>query len=146
MGGFFRSVGRAFENTVSSLAGRRNDRSGGPLNTLVNLAPAAIGIATGNPALTGIGAMMALGHAQAISMPSASPPSVDMPPINIPSFDQLKQNAVIKTQEAFDRQGIYHMLNPFRRFNRDIAPSDRDRFPSLRKTAKERAKKRMRNG
>lgn len=137
MGGAFKFV----ENTVSSLAGRRNDRSGGPLNTLVNLAPAAIGLATGNPALTGIGAMMALGHAQAIS----APPPVSMPPINIPSFEQLQQNAVIQTQQAFDREGVYHLLNPFRRFNRDIAPSDRGRFPSLTKTAKDRARKRMRH-
>lgn len=63
-------------------------------------------------------------------------------PINIPSFEQLKQNAVAKTQEAFDREGIYHLLNPFRRFKREIAPADRGRFPSLAKTAKERAKKR----
>ena len=129
------------EHTVGGIAGRRN-HEGSPLQHAMRIVPAAVSIATGNPLLTGIGAMMALGNSQTPSSPTAA----DLPPINVPTFEQLRLNAITKTQEAFDREGVYHLLNPFRRFNREIPPTDRDRFPSLKKTAKERAKKRIRNG
>lgn len=96
-------------------------------------------------AMTGLGATIGSGIASQFGKPITSVPAPNGAPINIPSFEQLQRNAVIQTQQAFDREGVYHLLNPFRRFNRDIAPSDRGRFPSLTKTAKDRARKRMRH-
>lgn len=200
-GGIFRAITRPVEQTISGLAGRRN-HEGGPLRAAVNILPAVVGVATGNPwlaaaagagagavnggargaitgglgsgvgawlgnsmafntaqslpalfvgktnyvgGLTGLGAYAGSGLGQGVEQ--QSPPTLSNgAPINIPTFEQLRKNAVIQTQQAFDREGVYHLLNPFRRFNRDIALSDREKFPSLKKVAKERAKKRMRYG
>lgn len=195
MGGFVSSFFSGFEKTISGISGRRN-HEGSPFRHALNLVPAAVGIATGNPwlagatgagvgamnggikgalaggltsgigaylgnaaafrtaqslpalalgksayvgAMTGIGAQLgsSLGQGQTIG----SVPAPNGAPINIPSFEQLRQNAVIKTQEAFEKEGIYRMLNPFRRFNGNIGPADRKKFPSLKKTAKERARR-----
>lgn len=115
-------------------------------NSAQSLPALALGKTNYVGAMTGLGTLMGSGLGNRPQPPVMSVPAPNGAPINIPSFEQLKQNAIVRTQEAFDREGVYHLLNPFRRFNREIPPTERDRFPSLKRTAKERAKKRIRNG
>lgn len=119
----------------------------GAFHSLQN--PIALGMGKTNyvRALTGLGAAFGSGVANQFAAPAITAGTApNGAPINIPTFEQIKKNAIVRTQEAFDREGVYHLLNPFRRFNREIPPTERDRFPSLKKTAKERAKQRIRNG
>ncbi|MBR1734322.1 MAG: hypothetical protein IJ730_02575 [Alphaproteobacteria bacterium] len=116
--------------------------SAGGLSTAQSLPALAIGKTAYVAGMTGLGT--AIGNSMASQLSAPVLPSGQAPngaPINIPSFEQLQRNAVVNTQRAFDREGVYHLLNPFKRFNSQIQPWERDNYPSLKKTAKSRIKK-----
>lgn len=100
-------------------------------------------------AMTGLGGYMGSEVGRAFSTPLPPIPNTvstlqNGAPVNIPSFEELQQESIKKTEQVFDREGMFKILDqsgrrdpysrPYRRIGRetDIPLRDRDRFPSLK--------------